>query len=89
MAENIDIKIPELGEVIKRLVELAQERNINYIPSHESTAALNDYCGRKGVKNPLGTKSSGGVPSPQNMPQYNPAGIPAPLQVPQGMIDPT
>ena len=60
IAENIDIKIPEQGEVIKRLIELAQERNINYIPSHESTMALNDYCARKGLPNPLAKK--GGAP---------------------------
>jgi hypothetical protein len=36
VAENIDIKIPEEGQVIKRMVELAKERNINYKPSHES-----------------------------------------------------
>lgn len=33
--------------MIKRLVELAKERNISYIPSHESTVALADYCLRK------------------------------------------
>ena len=54
IAENIDIRVPEQGEVVKRLVELAKERNINYIPSHESTIALNDYCERKGLTNPLG-----------------------------------
>jgi len=53
IAENIDIKIPEQGEVVKRLVELAKERNINYIPSTESTMALNEYCARKGLPNPL------------------------------------
>ena len=49
VAENVDIKIPEEGQVIKRLVELAQERNINYIPSHEASVSLNDYCTRKGI----------------------------------------
>lgn len=47
MADNIDIKIPNAGEVVKRLVELAQERNINYVPSHESAVSLNDYCALK------------------------------------------
>ena len=47
MADNIDIKIPAAGEVVKRLVELAQERNINYVPSHESAVSLNDYCALK------------------------------------------
>lgn len=49
VAENIDIKIPEQGEVVKRLVELAKERNINYIPSHEAQASLSDYCLRKEI----------------------------------------
>lgn len=49
MAENIDIKIPEEGVVIKRLVELAKERNISYTPSHEAVIVLNDYCLRKGI----------------------------------------
>ena len=47
--DKIDILVPEEGQVIKRLVELAHERNINYIPSQESTMALNDYCLRKGL----------------------------------------
>ena len=29
------------------MVELAQERNINYVPSHESAVSLNDYCALK------------------------------------------
>ena len=49
VAENIDIKIPEQGEVVKRLVELAKERNIKYIPSHEAQASLSDYCLRKEI----------------------------------------
>ena len=58
VADNIDLKIPSEGEVIKRLVELAQEKNIKYIPSHEATVALNDYCTLKGIKNPLGSQPS-------------------------------
>lgn len=49
VAENIDIKVPEEGLVIKRLVELAKERNISYNPSHDSLICLNDYCNRKGI----------------------------------------
>jgi hypothetical protein len=49
VAEKIDIKIPEEGEVIKRLMELAKERNIAYEPSHEAKCSLNDYCVRKGI----------------------------------------
>jgi hypothetical protein len=73
VAENVDIKIPEEGQVIKRLVELAQERNLNYIPSHEATVSLNDYCTRKGIPNPITKKI------PSAIPEYNPAGMPAPL----------
>jgi predicted transcriptional regulator len=58
VADNIDLKIPSEGEVIKRLVELAQEKNIKYIPSHEATIALNDYCTLKQVKNPLNPQPS-------------------------------
>jgi hypothetical protein len=31
------------------MVELAKERNIKYIPSHESALALEDYCSRKSI----------------------------------------
>ena len=61
VAEKIDIKIPAEGEVIKRLVELAQERNINYVPSHEAKISLSDYCIMKDLKNPL-TGKVGGQP---------------------------
>lgn len=53
VGENIDIKIPSQGEIIKRMVELAKERNINYIPSTESAIALADYCKLKDITNPL------------------------------------
>lgn len=43
------MKIAEEGQVIKRLVELAKERNIEYTPSHESMMQLSDYCERKGI----------------------------------------
>lgn len=33
---NINLKIPEEGEKIKRLIELANERNIDYKPSAEA-----------------------------------------------------
>ena len=75
VADNIDLKIPSEGEVIKRLVELARERSISYIPSHEATVALNDYCTMKGIPNPLAGKSKAAV----DIPHYNPV---APLSVP-------
>ena len=49
---QINIKIPEEGEKIKRLVELAKERNIDYKPSLEAQQSLNDYIDRKGLPNP-------------------------------------
>ena len=49
VAKNIDIRVPEEGEVIKRMVELAKEKNIDYVPSHESTVMLNDYCARREI----------------------------------------
>lgn len=56
IAENINIRIPEDGEKIKRLVEIAKERNIDYKPTPESMRNLSDYCDRKGIPNPLGTQ---------------------------------
>jgi hypothetical protein len=50
---NINTRIPEEGEKIKKLVEIAQERNIDYKPSNEALVALRDYCDRKGIENPL------------------------------------
>lgn len=50
---NINMKLPEEGEKIKRLVEIAQERNIDYKPSAEAYMELNLYCDRKGLENPL------------------------------------
>ena len=37
VAENIDIKKLDEGEVIMRLVNLAKEKNIDYIPSVEAS----------------------------------------------------
>jgi hypothetical protein len=47
------MKIPEQGEVIKRLVEIAKEKGIDYKPSVEAYTELNSYCDRKGIPNPL------------------------------------
>jgi len=35
VAENIDFKKPEDGEVIYRMRQIAKERNIAYTPSYE------------------------------------------------------
>lgn len=36
VAQNIDYKTPEQGEVYYKLVMIAKERNINYTPSMEA-----------------------------------------------------
>jgi len=43
------MKVPEAGEVILRLIELAKERNIDFHPGAESRAQLADYCLRKDI----------------------------------------
>lgn len=73
VAANINIRIPEEGEKVKRLIEIARERNIDYKPSSEAIAALRDYCDRKGMENPLGGSTNHHVVV-DNMipPPYNP-----------------
>lgn len=51
--QNINLKIPEEGEKVKRLVEIAKDRNIDYKPSAEAYSELVSYCDRKGIPNPL------------------------------------
>lgn len=73
VAANINIRIPEEGEKVKRLIEIARERNIDYKPSAESIAALRDYCDRKGLENPLGKGQSNYVVVDNLIPPpYNP-----------------
>jgi hypothetical protein len=52
VAENIDIKKIDEGEVILRLVNLAKEKNVDYIPSQTAAQALHAYCLRKGIAPP-------------------------------------
>ena len=54
VAENIDFKKPEDGEIAYRLRQLAKERNIQYEPSYELRIALNSYLDRKGLRDPMG-----------------------------------
>ena len=72
VAANINIRIPEEGEKVKRLIDIARERNIDYKPSAESMAALRDYCDRKGMENPLGGSSHHVVVDNLIPPPYNP-----------------
>ena len=67
---NINLKIPEEGEKIQKLVEVARERNINYVPSPEARMALNSYLDRKGIPNPLDANQLNQVD--QAPPVYNP-----------------
>jgi hypothetical protein len=54
IAENIDIKKVDEGAVILRLVRLAKEKNIEYIPTASSVQAMHAYCLRKGIAPPAG-----------------------------------
>mmetsp|Transcript_410 Transcript_410/g.261 ORF Transcript_410/g.261 Transcript_410/m.261 type:complete len:110 (+) Transcript_410:335-664(+) len=53
IVQNINLKIPEEGEKIMKLVQIAKERNINYKPSPESYQELMSYLDRRGLDNPL------------------------------------
>jgi hypothetical protein len=44
--ENINLRIPEEGEKISKLIEIAKEKNINYQPSQEAKAAYSLYIDR-------------------------------------------
>lgn len=72
--ENINLKIPEEGEKIKRLIEIAKERNIEYKPSTDASYALNAYVDRKGIPHPLNldTVNKNVVSNMNEPPQYNP-----------------
>ena len=70
VAENIDFKVPDPGEVIYKLKLLAKERNIGYEPSYEMRIALNSYLDRKGLLDPLDENHK-----PMAMPVYNPQGM--------------
>ena len=65
VAEHIDFKIPEDGEVVYRMLQLAKERNIDYTPSHDMSMALNMYIERTGKPHPL---SDGSAPQHVAMP---------------------
>ena len=54
IAENIDIKKVDEGEVILRLVRLAKEKNIEYIPTAASVQAMHAFCLRKEIAPPAG-----------------------------------
>jgi len=74
VADNIDYKKPEDGEVVLRMVQLAKERNIQYQPNQESCTACHAYCLRKGIPPPEGL---GGIDGPP--PVYVPGPAPQPV----------
>ena len=68
VAANIDYKTIEQGEVILKLVTLAKERNISYVPSQESSTVLFAWCLRKNIPPPisvLGGSAPVYVPMPE------------------------
>ncbi len=67
------MKIPEEGEKIQKLVQIAKERNIDYKPSPEAYQELMCYIDRKGLENPLGPKKATNVVVIGAPPQYMPA----------------
>lgn len=69
VAENIDFMKPEDGQVAFRLRQIAKERSIEYVPSMAMKDALNAYCDRKGLIDPM-DDGSGAVQTA--VPQYNP-----------------
>jgi len=81
IVQNINLKIPEEGEKILKLVTIAKERNIDYKPSPEAYQELMSYLDRRGLDNPLGGGGGKGVvvagaPPTYLPPEYNP---PAPM----------
>lgn len=72
VAQNIDFKTPEPGEVILKLVLLAKERNIAYTPTIDSQQQLLAFCNRKGLAPPIQIMA---------VPTYVP--MPAPLDATQ------
>jgi hypothetical protein len=67
------LKIPEEGEKVKRLIEIAKERNIDYHPSAEANQELMSYIDRKGIVNPLSEQIKPlDIPNMMPPPLYNP-----------------
>ena len=68
VVEKINFKIPEEGEKISRLLEIAKEKNVDYQPSEESIMAYNMWIERKGFK-PISMEEANLA-----VPVYNPGG---------------
>lgn len=87
IAENIDMKKCDEGQVILRLVQLAKEKNVDYIPSSTSAQAMHAYCLRKGIPPPGGV----GVDAPVYAPMPDPMIVNIEMQggqVPPGYPNP-
>lgn len=54
------------GQVVLRMVQLAKEKNVEYIPSAASAEMMRAYCDRKGIPIPTGC---GVEPSPYYAPR--------------------
>lgn len=67
--DNIDLRVPEDGEVVYRMRQLAKERNVAYEPSYDMRTALNNYLDRKGLGDPM--DDGAGQPM-MAAPVYNP-----------------
>ena len=67
VAENIDMKKTDEGAVILRLVQLAKEKNIDYMPTQAALQSMHAYCLRKGIVPPgdLGIDAPVYAPMPQ------------------------
>jgi len=65
--DNINLRMPEEGEKINKLVEIAKQKNIDYKPSEESATYLALYLDRNAAKSHF-NPASGGI----NQPMYEP-----------------
>ena len=65
--DNINLRMPEEGEKVHKMVEIAKLKNIDYKPSAECAAALAMYADRIG--------GGAAPPIPEPMPMYNPSAL--------------
>jgi len=92
VAENIDFKKIEDGASGLRMINLANERNIQYKPSMDVASAVQGYCVRKGFPVPPscvdgGMQQPAYVPQPVNFNQP-PPNMPPPNMPPPNMPPP-
>jgi hypothetical protein len=82
VAENIDFKKIEDGASGLRMINLADERNIQYKPSMDVASAVQGYCVRKGFPVPPSCIDGGAqpayIPQPVNFNAPPPSNMPPP-----------